>query len=382
MMDSAVISSNERYSGLDILRALAILVVIPNHIYKELKIPFLTVLGKNGWCGVDLFFVLSGFLMGEQLLKAISQNETKYFFAKFYFKRAFRILPAYWTILAIYYFFPALWEHEYMPSIWKFLTFTQNIGLNSSAFSHAWSLCVEEQFYLILPLLLFFGFGKLRDKQLVQIFVGIAIAGFSVRLVSFSLITPDQFLPYIYYPTWTRLDPLMVGVYLVLIKQFRPQIWSRMTKNGQLSFWVGFFCILLGLSFNKNQNYFLASICFPLIAFGCGGLLLSSLSPSFWLSKARIPGVPMIATLSYGIYLTHKQVAHLMMRVLGDKGLNLNPGIILVLDLIAIFLVGNILYYVVEKPFLNLRYWLQSRLFSKEEKSSIDYQITQEKILI
>jgi peptidoglycan/LPS O-acetylase OafA/YrhL len=84
--------------GLDTLRAIAILFVIPRHAWEILKWPEIKLnFGSFGWIGVDLFFVLSGFLIGSQLFGDIISNKT-IGFKKFYLKRAFRILPAYYVV--------------------------------------------------------------------------------------------------------------------------------------------------------------------------------------------------------------------------------------------------------------------------------------------
>ncbi|MES2630244.1 MAG: acyltransferase [Bacteroidota bacterium] len=148
-------STSPRLHGLDHLRALAIFIVFFYHY----QLPFfghpawLTEAAAFGWVGVDLFFVLSGFLISSQVFAAIGNSGT--FELKSYFiKRVFRILPAYLVVVAVYFIVPVFRERESLPPLWKFLTFTQNIGLDNfteGTFSHAWSLCVEEHFYLVLP---------------------------------------------------------------------------------------------------------------------------------------------------------------------------------------------------------------------------------------
>ncbi|MBL8312071.1 MAG: acyltransferase [Burkholderiales bacterium] len=105
--------------------------------------------------GVDLFFVLSGFLIGTQVLKPLARGET-FSFADFYWRRAFRTLPAYWAVLLIYLLWPNLREAPGMEPWWKFFTFTMNLSidyLRNTAFSPARSLCVDEHFYGLFRLL-------------------------------------------------------------------------------------------------------------------------------------------------------------------------------------------------------------------------------------
>jgi len=142
-----------RQPGLDLLRTAAILLVAVFHIHLEHAPRFLLPVQQCGWMGVDLFFVLSGYLIGSQLLRPYTRNAVPSV-RLFFLRRAFRVLPAFLVVLFVYFLFPAFRERPNLPDLWRFLTFTQNFGLQApAAFSHDWSLCVEEHFYLVLPLL-------------------------------------------------------------------------------------------------------------------------------------------------------------------------------------------------------------------------------------
>jgi peptidoglycan/LPS O-acetylase OafA/YrhL len=141
--------------GLDHLRALAIVQVFLFHyfILSGGTPVWLPDWAGFGWTGVDLFFVLSGFLIAFPLLGQVKEGQPVSL-RTFFTKRFFRILPAYWAVLLLYFAVPAFPEKNGIPPLWKFLTFTQNFGLDlqhTGSFSHAWSLCVEEHFYLLLP---------------------------------------------------------------------------------------------------------------------------------------------------------------------------------------------------------------------------------------
>src|SRR5690348_17384163 len=134
-----------------------------------------------GWIGVDLFFVLSGYLIGGQLLAPLARGQSinlKRFFAR----RALRIMPAYFVILGIYIFLPAWREYPDMYPWWKFLLSVQNIALHGgTAFSHAWSLAVEDQFYLCLPFILLLANRSPRTALTIPcviVFGGLALRTF------------------------------------------------------------------------------------------------------------------------------------------------------------------------------------------------------------
>src|SRR5437016_13433551 len=145
----------ERQASLDLLRALAIVVVVIYHAALfGFKLP--SRVDRFGWIGVDLFFVLSGYLIGGQLLAPLARDRPIKL-GRFFARRALRIMPAYFIVLAIYIFLPSWREYPEMYPTWKFLLSIQNIALHGgTAFSHAWSLAVEDQFYLTLPFILLF----------------------------------------------------------------------------------------------------------------------------------------------------------------------------------------------------------------------------------
>src|SRR6478609_5083764 len=172
--------NRERQPGLDLLRALAIIIVVVYHAALfGFKLP--GRVDRFGWIGVDLFFVLSGYLIGGQLLAPLARDQS-ISLGRFFARRALRIMPAYFVVLAIYIFLPSWREYPDMYPWWKFLVSVQNIGLHGgTAFSHAWSLAVEDQFYLALPFILLFVNRWPRAAMIIPcsiVFGGIALRTF------------------------------------------------------------------------------------------------------------------------------------------------------------------------------------------------------------
>lgn len=174
-----------RLQGLDTLRALAIALVLMSHYNGFVaQGSVFGFIGEVGWAGVDLFFVLSGYLIGNQLLAPAARGESlqlKTFFAR----RLLRTLPNYYVVLAVYLLLPhsVIWGKTMAPA-WRYLTFTQNFGLRyGETFTHSWSLCIEEQFYLVLPLLVLVGTRRsarlLWCALVAAIGAGIATRGFN-----------------------------------------------------------------------------------------------------------------------------------------------------------------------------------------------------------
>src|SRR6188472_4134161 len=224
--------NRERQPGLDLLRALAIVVVVVYHAALfGFKLP--GRVDRFGWIGVDLFFVLSGYLIGGQLLASLARDQ-RIKLGRFFTRRALRIMPAYFVVLAIYFLLPAWREYPEMSQpLWKFLFSFQNIALHGgTAFSHAWSLAVEDHFYLALPFILPVVFW--RPRAAIILSGAILLCGVLLRAVLASQNATDTgvsfrgFQAWIYYPTWTRLDPLVFGVVLAAIERFRPNWWQRL----------------------------------------------------------------------------------------------------------------------------------------------------------
>lgn len=297
--------TRERQPGLDLLRALAIALVVFYHagIYG-FALPHdwhrFGCWHRFGWVGVDLFFVLSGYLIAGPLLEPLAHGKRPNL-VRFFWRRALRILPAYLVILVVYFFLPSLREFPEIPPPWKFLAFVQNIGLcGGTACSHAWSLCVEGQFYLVLPFLLLLIVRWPNGGVVVA--CAVVVAGMALRAALAQLhpaetgVSFRAFQRLVYYPTWTRLDPLVFGVSLAAIEHFRPRWWNRLTDSVPWLWVPGLGIIVYGLLLGEGDLTLATYIWqFPLIALGMatfGGwdwveasLYLTRTYPTTWHSE-------------------------------------------------------------------------------------------------
>jgi peptidoglycan/LPS O-acetylase OafA/YrhL len=354
--------------GLDHLRALAILLVWFFHYQgSTFAHPQWATSFNFGWTGVDLFFVLSGFLISSNLFAHIRKGKALSL-REFFVKRVFRIFPIYFLVIAIYFLFPYFREKEALPPLWKFLTFVQNFGLNRSdfgTFSHAWSLCVEEHFYLFLPfaLILLQVTGKFKNAW--WILLTFFVIGFMVRLYCWHyLYLPsaevkdgvDYWTMHIYYPTYNRLDGLLVGVSIAAVYQCLPKAWERISKYGTLLILVSLALLTIAYFFFTKLYTFNASIFgFPFIAIGYGFLVAGALSPSSFLFKWNSKTTTFIATLSYGIYLTHKGIIHMVQDIFPKWGIEKNGSMIVFISFFFCVLGAWLLHLAIEKPFMKWR---------------------------
>ena len=355
--------SHNRLYGLDHLRALAISMVFFYHfpILFSGNPEWLQSAARFGWTGVDLFFVLSGFLISSQLFSQIRQGRS-ISLKTFYIKRFFRIIPAFWVVVLIYFCFTGFHEREALPPLWKFLTFTQNFGLNIfdyGTFSHAWSLCVEEHFYLFLPVILILLQATKSFKKSYWILIFLFFFGIVLRVFiweNFYLPEKQEWYKLIYYPTYNRIDGLLVGVAIAGIYQFRPDIWNKISRFGNQLIVISLLVLTAAYFVCYDQHSFNASIFgFPLVAMGYGLLVAGALCPSSFLFRWNSKVTAFIAALSYAIYLSHKGVMHITQQIALNLNIGLNSNWMIVICIITCILCAWVLNVAVEKPFMRLR---------------------------
>ncbi len=361
-------SDRERQPGLDLLRALAIIVVVIYHAALfGFKLP--GRVDRFGWIGVDLFFVLSGYLIGGQLLAPLARDQ-RMNLGRFFARRALRIMPAYFVVLAIYFLLPSWREYSEMSQpLWKFLLSIQNIALHGgTAFSHAWSLAVEDQFYLALPFLLLFLYRRPSSAIIIPCLLvvgGIALRTFLAAQnpsidggVSFR-----GFQAWIYYPTWTRLDPLVFGVALAAIEKFRPQWWRRLT-NYAIWLWLPALALIAYGLWLGEGDYLTVTACtwqFPLIALGMAALLICAISPRLVFRRVAIPGAAFIASIAYSAYLIQKLVIRFVEQFCASHNIVLTSAPALICVELCVYAAATILFFTVERPFLQLRHRITPR---------------------
>lgn len=351
--------------ALDFLRAVAIILVFLSH-YELFPHPaWLETVGQFGWTGVDLFFVLSGYLIASQVFYKIVQG--RFSFKEFFVKRIFRILPAYWAVVTLYFLFPWFREWGNLPPLWRFLTFTQNFGLDlrhERTFSHAWSLCIEEQYYLLFPFIAVILFHLKKPKTGIAVIASLVIIGIVARAMSWQyLVAPvidTQFFgaiwyKWIYYPTYTRLDSLLAGISIACIFQFLPLATQYVQGNSNKILFAGLVILFMAFYICSVQQTVTATIIsFPLIALAYGLVTMAAACKNNPLNKWSFSIITYIATLSYSIYLIHKAIIHLTQEYL-QPYINKDSLLMFLLCIITTLTGAAILRYSIERPFLKLR---------------------------
>jgi peptidoglycan/LPS O-acetylase OafA/YrhL len=357
---------SKRVYGLDIVRALSILIVVAAHggtyIYPYINSYYYTFPLIDS---VTLFFVLSGFLIGGILIKIINKTEFGWKdLANFWVRRWFRTLPNYFLVLTgltAYYF--VLLKSDF-TGIWKYFTFTQNV--NSPLpnyylfFSESWSLSIEEWFYFFIPLSLFIAFKFRTDKKKTIFFAALA---FLVLITGFRIYKALRF-GYVDYEFWnfnfrtvilTRIDSLMYGVIGAYYYYYYPEKWfSR--KN--LLFIGG--VILLFLPQFLGPHYMLW---FKLSLDSVGALMILPKMSSIIKGKGIVfRFLSFISAVSYSMYLINSTPMQkiVMKGVFNNIGFNYTDGA--KYGWIAYFIywgltiiISYLMYALFEKPIMKLR---------------------------
>jgi len=359
-----------RAPGLDLLRALAILWVMFYHALVLRLVPETNPVATFGWMGVDLFFALSGFLIGGQLFRPYARHEPEHF-GLFYLRRLFRTLPPYLVVVALYFTVPVFRERRTIEPLWQFLTFTENLFIDFSqprAFSHVWSLCVEEQFYLVAPIVVF-GLMRRPAPWLAAAFCGgLLIGGMVLRgyiwlhdlgpiqhvtngPASFNQLWNER----IYYPTWTRLDGLLDGMVFAAIRALRPGLWTMLMQRANLILIVGLAAVAVAIGLFVNQQAFIPTVIgYPILSFGMACLVAAGATPYSLIGRWRVPGAAAVAAMAYSLYLTHKQVYHMVHLLVGQQ-MDQKPVLASLIYSGAALAAGALLYVTLERPALRLR---------------------------
>ncbi len=355
-----------RNQGLDILRIIAVLLVIGRHFsLLEDSNFFLKAWQRGGWVGVDLFFVLSGFLISTILFQEYLRKGS-IDIKKFLVRRGFKIYPAFWIFLVISllikYFlnkFPS--KIEVIGEVF----FLQNyIG---GVWNHTWSLAVEEHFYIGLSLICFLllSFVPLKPFRVIPL-IFVAIAGFCLFLrILIFVIGPEYSFYFYLYGTHIRIDSLLFGVFLSYLWNFC-DLESRVRKVPSLGFVIlGTALLSPAFIFSLEGHKWIPVFGVILFYLGSGCLVLVALRKKTT-NKLPVQVLAALGGASYSIYLWHMPVAQWGYKFLSQiTGVN-NTYFYLLNALISPCMVGWVLNRLLENPILLLR----DRLFPSDIYSS------------
>ena len=312
--------------ALDGLRGIAILLVMFYHFTAGYSRGFTGILYKCfdvGWCGVDLFFVLSGFLITGILFDA--KNDPHYF-RGFYMRRLLRIFPLYYGFLFLLFALVPL-EHSF-PSLvrqhmteqvwlWSYLTnfaycFSPQLFIQKLHLAHFWSLAVEEQFYLIWPAVILF----LQPKTAIRV---TAICIGAALFLRFALIWDHVSAVTIFNLTPCRMDSLATGALCALLIRVNINTINLLKAARLITAFsgIGLLCILALRGGSDAGNPIMQSVGYSFLALLFAGILLLSLDSSqgnvlSWFLSCPI--LVLFGFYSYAIYVFHYPLVHVFNR--------------------------------------------------------------------
>jgi peptidoglycan/LPS O-acetylase OafA/YrhL len=366
-----LISTPNRIPELDGIRGLAILSVLLWHyiggaldLDQPWAIPTLKALNL-AWTGVDLFFVLSGFLIGGIMLDRRSASN---FLGVFYLRRSLRIIPIYYLVVLSY----VLARHSGLAqrppavapmldstiSTWSYVTFTQNFlsahtGLGGPPWLQVtWSLAVEEQFYICLPFLIFL----VPNARLGWVLGGLILAVPVLRMFLYDFPPKPGFADYVLMPA--RADSLLLGVLAAwLVRRDAARSWMEQHVRW---LYVALAVLFLGVAFLHQWrvsyiSFGMMAIGYTWIAAFYGCLMLVAIYEKRGLVTfvARNPALRYLGGISYGVYLFHQIIHGLAHGILLHQSPTLKTatdGLVTVLAIVLTLALASASWYFFEKP--------------------------------
>jgi peptidoglycan/LPS O-acetylase OafA/YrhL len=374
LRDSSVKLLRQQIPALDALRGVAILMVLLHNFSVVGEGSIVGHVFDAGWVGVQLFFVLSGFLITGILLDTVKASN---YFKSFFARRALRIFPLYYVVLFVgYIVVPAILvvpaDHgQHQIWLWTYLANWQEaFGHGERAFPHLWSLAVEEQFYLVWPVLVYL----LRGRGIVTLSVLMIVAAPVLRLVCRQRFGAES----AYMFTICRMDALAMGA--VLAAAFRSQRVSAwlVTKSPNIQVVRVGVMLLLGLVFvvshglprtgaaTQLAGYTLLSLIFTIWIAGEVGAFARTADDETLGKSPSVVAAPLrlLGKYSYAMYLFHAPL-HLFVgtRVLAavgyqatGSGAPLGVALLYALAMLAAALAAAWLsFLLIEQPALRLK---------------------------
>src|SRR5882757_5813160 len=361
---TSTIARSRRSIDLDFLRGLAIFLVLDFHYGSKgaslLSWPLRKLgLPHFGWGGVDLFFVLSGFLVGGLLIEEWREYHSINV-PRFLLRRALKIAPPYYVFLIV-----MLLRHlsEWRAYIGSFLNIQNYYGINDNVhtrFDHTWSLAVEEHFYLLLPcILLIAGKLKLRTKTLIFIFAGISVCALVLR--TYRVATGHFSFPF----THLRIDALFYGVILAIFYHDMPHRFAALQRY---RWWLILLTVPGWLFMSHFDDRTIPH------ALGIAAADISAVAVLLFFFRAEpvrriwpYRALAWIGIYSYGIYLWHESVLGPIASLVSRAPASLQPWMRAILPWALAIGIGILMTKLIELPVLRLR----DRFFPKRIKSPV-----------
>lgn len=361
-----------RNVGLDIARSIAILMVIVSHsrmfFYQYTDVQWLSF---NGYLGVEIFFVLSGFLIGRIIIKNVIEKPSLLNLLTFYKRRWYRTLPLYFLMVLVLFLVGKQFH-------WTNLIFLQNFNeISLGFFPVSWSLSIEEWFYLTVPaiFLMIFSFLKVENKGVVFLGVTISLLILFNGIRVYEVVTNN--------PTWDfgvrkqiflRLDSILTGVLIAGISIYYKKFYDSL-KTSYLYvisiagiFLCGYYYVF-ELEAGKeiiNSSFFGRTFLFSFVSLFFGLLIVALEKTNFTISRVG-KLFNFISVTSYSVYLVHYEL-FIYLNQFNTLSWRWSTTL-LVVSLILTYIISYFLYKYYEIPFMNLR---DRKILKKGKSNAIE----------
>lgn len=366
---SLIVGNN--YPALDGLRGIAILLVLWFHAagfafqanHETMTNPQLIYYSFAffGSTGVDLFFVLSGFLITGILIDT-ANNKDKY--KNFYIRRSLRIFPLYYTVLiafTVYIIFRAEWSGGELGTFFQHMFYLQNWSLqhNNNSFevlNHTWSLAVEEQFYMVWPVL-FWAAYKRSFKHAIIMCVALIALCWVIRYITLEF---DQY-KLAMTMTFARMDGLIAGALLsILLRHYKHKINAELVLMVTCCIGAVLMFLYTLASFKMTAHIFVLGHGFTLsVLMYCGIIAYLFTAQNKGSLSRALSYKPLvnIGKISYGLYIYHHGVMFLVRDMLVDNELSYwsDMLIVLIIGSALSYAIAYLSYHLYEKKFLILK---------------------------
>lgn len=300
---------------LDICRASAILLVLFSHGRRLLFpiFPDAQLFKFGGFLGVEIFFVLSGFLIGSIIIEKSSRSESRWrWIPNFLGRRFLRTYPNYLLFLLLNWLVIDSWRSESIPELWRYMTFTQSLlSPHPGFFGEAWSLVIEEVFYFFIPVIMFFTWrGSAVQALLVTLFI-LLVFSLMMRTI-FVYSDPELTFNQVRSTALLRLDSIMIGV-LTSYFYYHDKLWrDRIIKAAPFLslFLIPVVIISMQPDEVMDESLFLKVFLFPIANIAAAGLLVFGMNLRINNLFYRL--VRPVARWSYSAYLVNLLVLSAM----------------------------------------------------------------------
>jgi peptidoglycan/LPS O-acetylase OafA/YrhL len=350
-------SARGRIFGLDLLRAAAIGLVLVCHLDPLFGAPYVArsvaEIGHLADVGVDLFFVLSGFLIGGILLRELERGPSFRGLVRFWSRRWWRTLPNYYLFLVLN--MAVYWFRGHAADAPRYLAFMQGLWWDPDprAFHESWSLCVEEWFYLSFAMLAYAGAAVLpRGRSYWLAALTVACGSFLLR--AFLVLGRDASVDTIRYSTLPHLDSLMFGVVAAYAAARWPARWAAAARPAAIA---GATLLAAGLGLRaglSDSSAVTRLLYYDVVALGTA-LLLPRLSAWRMGAGRTADFVTSLSLYSYSMYLVNVPLAKALARTILAPDSPAKAAVLAAVWVMATYVLSGLCYHFYESRMTGLR---------------------------